>query len=120
MLTPTNRFNAIMAIVEDEEGTALLLQLYNQPDEEVVPAAQTLQSGRHYLIKDPFFKRTTSDNSYSLRVDHVSDIVLLDEDDDLLPTEWKSHRTVFETSHDIRMQGNVAVGLQSWAEAEQL
>lgn len=38
VLTPPDRITAIMAIVEDEEGTATLLQLYHQPEEAVFPA----------------------------------------------------------------------------------
>lgn len=38
VLTPPSRMTAVMAIVEDERGTAVVLQLYHQPNESVVPA----------------------------------------------------------------------------------
>ncbi|KAJ0272115.1 hypothetical protein COL940_010634 [Colletotrichum noveboracense] len=62
--------NAVMAIAEDEEGTAVLLQLYNQPED--VKADELLPQNSVHIIKEPFFKVTT-DGKYSLRVDHVSD-----------------------------------------------
>ena len=70
-----------MAIIEDEEGTAVLLQLNNQPEEDKVGKEQILQVGDVCIVKDPFFKATT-DGLYSLRVDHVSDIIWLEETDD--------------------------------------
>ncbi|KAJ0332022.1 hypothetical protein COL922a_011556 [Colletotrichum nupharicola] len=63
--------NAVMAIAEDEEGTAVLLQLYNQPED--VKADELLPQNSVHIIKEPFFKVTTN-SKYSLRVDHVSDL----------------------------------------------
>jgi hypothetical protein len=120
VMVPPNRITAIMAIVEDEKGTAVLLQLYNQPPEAMVPANETLRQGCFYLLKEPFFKAATSDGSYSLRVDHVSDIMLLNDGDELLPAKWRKTKTITGTSQSIRMQGNEAVGKKNWAEAERL
>lgn len=120
VLTPPDRVTAIMAIVEDQEGTAVLLQLYNQPQESLVGKDQILHVGHICIIKEPYFK-VTSDGSYSLRVDHVSDILLLDNDDERIPVVWRSRvSSLDETSHDIRMQGNLAVHGRHWAEAERL
>lgn len=118
MLPPT-RITAIVSVVEDEKGTATILQLYNQPPEQLVPASQSLRQGCFYLLKEPFFKGT-ADGSYSLRVDHVSDVVLLDDSDELVPEKWRKTKTIAETSQGIRMRGNKAVGQQNWAEAERL
>lgn len=56
LLTPPNRVTAIMAIVEDIEGTAVLLQLYHQAAEEVVPAAKIFTPGKLLLLKEPSSK----------------------------------------------------------------
>ncbi|EDO02331.1 hypothetical protein SS1G_04807 [Sclerotinia sclerotiorum 1980 UF-70] len=87
-LTPPRRMTAIMAIVEDENGDAIPLQLYQQPDEKFRPATSVIMKNDVYLVKEPYFK-ATSDGSYGLRVDHVSDIIRLDEHHDLLPEKWK-------------------------------
>lgn len=117
-LTPPDRMTAVMAIVEDEEGTAVLLQLYNQPEEVEVNKEAILQKDSIYIIKEPFFKAAT-DGSYSLRVDHVSDIVYLLDDDERVPRKWRKRSlNAGDDSQKLRVQGNVAVQKGNWAEAE--
>lgn len=120
VLTPSDRMTAVMAIVEDEEGTAILLQLYNQPEESKVSKRHILQAGDVCIVKEPFLK-TTADSSYSLRVDHVSDIVWLQDTDHRIPLKWRKRVLSLDgSSQDIRMQGNSAVQKQNWAESERL
>jgi hypothetical protein len=119
-MVPPNRMNAVMAIVEDAEGTAILLQVYQQPEEAVVSAQETLRQGCFYLLKEPYFKTTNSERTYSLRVDHVCDIVGLSDDDDLIPYRWRRSMAIIGTSESIRTQGNEAVGKKRWAEAGRL
>lgn len=110
-----------MAIVEDEQGTAVLLQLYYQPEELVVPAREILQPDSVCILKEPFFKCATSDGSYSLRVDHLSDIIWLEDTDERVPPKWRKRTLALNhNSKSIRMQGNDAVQNQSWAEAQRL
>lgn len=121
-LTPPDRMTAVMAIVEDGEGTAVLLQLYHQAPEDFIPAAVLIKPGTLFLLKEPFFKAST-DGSYSLRADHVSDVIPLDETDELVPVKWRKNSKALldcDTSRNIRTQGNDAVGKKAWAEAERL
>lgn len=74
VLAPLHRMTAVMAIVDDVEDTAVLLQLYHQPPEDVVPAATIINPGGMSLLKEPYLKKATSDGTYSLRIDYVSDI----------------------------------------------
>lgn len=109
-----------MALVEDEEGTAVLLQLYNQPEEVDVNKETILRKDSIYIIKEPFFKVST-DGSYSLRVDHVSDIVYLLDDDERVPRKWRKRSLgAGDDSQKLRMQGNVAIQEKNWAEAEDM
>lgn len=125
VLTPPDRMTAVMAIVEDVEGTAVLMQLYHQPGEDTMPAGDILYQGRLVLLKDPYLKVAT-DGRYSLRVDHVSDVIFLENTDELVPERWRQRkRKVIDsglgiTSRDIRMRGNDAVGMKDWAMAENL
>ncbi|KAI0122417.1 hypothetical protein F4814DRAFT_408670 [Daldinia grandis] len=120
VLTPPDRMTAVMAIVEDEEGTAVLLQLYNQPEESKVAKQHILKPRDICIIKEPFFKVTTS-GSYSLRVDHVSDIIWPGDTDDRIPLEWRNRFiNLDESSEDIRREGNEAVQKKDWARAERL
>ncbi|KAF5983620.1 TPR domain-containing protein [Fusarium coicis] len=120
VLTPPDRMTAVMAIVEDEKGIAVLLQLYHQPDEVVVPATEILCPNMVCILKEPFFKCAT-DGTYSLRVDHPSDIIRLDRADDRIPSRWRPSMAISsENSTDIRKRGNDAVQGKKWAEALRL
>ncbi|KAM3532396.1 hypothetical protein NHJ13051_000382 [Beauveria bassiana] len=118
VLTPPNRINAILAAVEDLEGTAVTLQLYHHPSADAVPSEEVINVGNVLIIKEPFFKCAT-DNSYSLRVDHLSDVVWLEPFDSRVPDVW---RTVVPdmSSETLRVQGNEAVRQKCWAKALRL
>ncbi|KAM3550201.1 hypothetical protein MY1884_008369 [Beauveria asiatica] len=117
-LTPPNRINAILLAVEDLEGTAVTLQLYHHPSADVVPSEEVINIGSVLIIKEPFFKCTT-DNSYSLRVDHLSDVVWLEPFDSRVPDVWRT--AVPEMiSETLRVQGNEAVRKKCWAKALRL
>ena len=118
--TPPNRMTAVMAIAEDEEGTAVLLQLYFQPEESTVPADAFVRPGATCILKDPFFK-CAPDGTYSLRVDHLTDIIWLDDADDRIPLKWrKPALALSDTSTNVRMHGNGAVKKEEWFAAERL
>ncbi|KAI1750183.1 TPR domain protein [Xylaria castorea] len=101
VLTPQDTMNAIMAVVEDEEGTALLLQLYHQPKPMAADPEDMLRPNMVLIVKEPYFKSAT-DGAYSIRVDH------------------KDQPSKGEASAVIREQGNVAVKNKQWATAEEL
>ncbi|KAJ0304360.1 hypothetical protein Brms1b_011258 [Colletotrichum noveboracense] len=114
-MTPPDRMNAVMAIAEDEEGTAVLLQLHNQPED--VKADELLPQNSVHIIKEPFFKVTT-DGKYSLRVDHVSDVLLRSMNDERIPKGWRLPRQTDRNSEETRLHGNAAVKQQDWGRAE--
>jgi hypothetical protein len=87
-VTPQDRMAGVRAIVEDEHGDVLSLQLYHQEDENDSAAADVIVEGMVMIVKEPYLK-TTSDGNYGLRVDHLSDIVFLSLDDDRIPTRWQ-------------------------------
>ena len=81
---------AVMAIVEDEEGSVLMLQLYNQELE--LSGAQSLKAGTVLAVKEPYVK-VMADGDYGIRVDHLSDVFFIPEFDDLVPSSWRGHVT---------------------------
>jgi hypothetical protein len=110
----------LMALVEDEEGTAVLLRLCRQPEELVVSTKAILKRGSICLLKEPFFKRAT-DGSYALRIDHVSDIIWLDGADERIPLKWKtSALNANNNSESIRALSDDALKNRNWAEAQRL
>ncbi|KAK7994993.1 tpr domain protein [Apiospora arundinis] len=117
--TPPDRINAGQAIVEDEKGTGVLLQMYHLPEESVVPAQHIIYLGRICILKEPFFKVTVA-GAYSLRVDHPSDLVWLAPDDEGIPKGWRQRDPISNDSVRARMDGNKAISANAWAEAERL
>jgi hypothetical protein len=83
-VTPQDRMTAVMAIVEDEKGDVLMVQLYHQED----GAEDILVEGTVLILKEPFLE-AMSDGNYGLRVDHLSDVVFLSADDQRVPSSWR-------------------------------
>lgn len=109
-ITPPNRMTAILVLVEDEHGDVTMLQMYQQEDEASRPASTVVDKGSILLIKEPFFKVTAS-GDYSLRVDHLSDIIFLGNDDSRVPPSWR--RRLFElgrSADSLKLEGNGFVG----------
>lgn len=75
-VTPPNAMTAIMVIAEDEDGNALVLQLYNQ--EKDLAEDGRLVEGTVMIVKEPYLKGL-SDGGYGIRVDHLSDVKFLPE-----------------------------------------
>ncbi|KAH7375198.1 TPR domain protein [Plectosphaerella cucumerina] len=110
---------AVKGIVEDQNGTAIILQLCHQPEEDVVPAKEIMRPGDVFVVKEPFFEANTT-GDYTLRVDHLGDLVRLDGDfEDRIPSKWK-RAPVTQTSTELRNEGNQAVKGERWAEAHRL
>jgi hypothetical protein len=86
-LTPSRKLGAIMAIVEDQDEDCVLLQLYGREHESERPASEILTEGMIIAIKEPYFK-VNSTGGYSVRVDHVGDILWLSDHDELVPAKW--------------------------------
>ncbi|KAH8170139.1 TPR domain protein [Sarocladium implicatum] len=121
VMTPPQRIRADgTAVVEDTEGVAVFLQLYQLPEESDFPASSVIWPGRVALIKEPFFSLNALDIP-SLRVDHVSNIIWLSNDDDRIPAKWRqgSHASL-KSSIALRMEGNEAVKKQHRAQAHSL
>ncbi|KAF4973185.1 hypothetical protein FSARC_437 [Fusarium sarcochroum] len=114
VLTPPDRITAVMVIVEDEEETAVLLQLYQQPEEEIDPLLERFLHYSVCIVKEPFFKQSV-DGPYSLRVDHPSDIIWLDETDERIPQKWRESKLTLDNGSEIiRIRGNEFVKKQRW------
>jgi hypothetical protein len=86
--TPQDRMTAVMAVVEDENGDVLMVQLYHQENAPDGRAEEILVEGTVLIAKEPYLK-LMSDGTYGLRVDHVSDAVFLPEDDERIPGKWR-------------------------------
>lgn len=111
--------SAVEAIVEDESGTAVTLQLQNQMMEDMIPAKEIMRPGDVFVVKEPFFEANIA-GTYTLRIDHLGDLVRLDgEFEDRIPPKWRRAPET-QTSTEFRNEGNEAVKGQRWAEAHRL
>ena len=86
-VTPQDRMTAVMAIVEDENGDTILLQLYHQ-EQAGETSEDILMEGGILLVKEPYLK-CTANKGYGLRVDHASDVEFLSPGDKRIPDPWK-------------------------------
>ncbi|KAJ2998779.1 hypothetical protein NUW58_g221 [Xylaria curta] len=118
-LVPMTTMGNVMAIVEDDQGTAVLLQLYHQPRPTEADPEDMLHPNMVLIVKEPFFK-AAGDGSYSIRVDHVSDIVCLQNTDARILSKWRSQFPMPEASAMLRERGNLAFEKGHWTEAEKL
>ena len=109
-LTPPYRMSAIMAVTEDEKGDAVKLQIYQQEDEEIRKVVNIINIGRIAVVKEPYYK-AMGDGEYGIRIDHLSDIVLLHEADDRIPESWKPRIMAPDRSAEsFKSPGNVTMG----------
>lgn len=105
-ITPPDRMTAVMAIVEDENGDAIMLQLYYQEEENARPAEDILSEGTILIIKEPYLK-LMSDGDYGLRIDHPSDLIYVSTNDQRVPSCWQPRVKELEVSAEyLRIQGN--------------
>ncbi|KAF2876087.1 hypothetical protein BDV95DRAFT_482850 [Massariosphaeria phaeospora] len=108
-ITPPYRLTSIVAIGEDEMGDAIMLQLYQQEQENVREATEVVDAGMILLIKEPYFKVTAS-GDYSVRVDHLSDIVHIESDDLMVPAGWRQRIIEIDrTAESLKLDGNAFV-----------
>ncbi|KAL8936569.1 MAG: hypothetical protein Q9211_004123 [Gyalolechia sp. 1 TL-2023] len=108
-ITPPSRMTAIMVVMEDENGDAIMLQLYQQEDEGKRAAADIVSVGTILLVKEPYFK-VMGDGEYGLRVDHLSDVVHLKKDDARMPTAWQPRLIEIERSAEsLKIKGNLSM-----------
>lgn len=116
-ITPPNRMTAIMAVMEDEDGDAILLQLYQQEDERNRAAADIVNVGTILLVKEPYFK-VMGDGEYGLRVDHLSDVVHLTSGDSWIPKAWQPRRIKIGLSAEsLKTRGNISMGKKKYWDA---
>ena len=108
-ITPPNRMTGILILVEDESEHVVVLQIYQQDDEAIRPANEIVNVGTVMILKEPFFKVMAS-GEYGLRVDHLSDIIDIDEHDPRRPKQWCPRVLDAERSVEgLKRIGNEAV-----------
>ena len=107
--TPPQTMTAVMAIMEDEKDDGVMLQLYQQEDENHRPGEEAVQIQHVCIVKEPYFK-VMNDGDYGLRVDHPSDVIWLSLDDERIPLGWRARISELEkTAEVLKDEGNLAL-----------
>ena len=107
--TPPSTMTAVMAIMEDEKDDGVMLQLYQQEDEDHRPGEEVVQVQQVCIVKEPYFK-IMNDGDYGLRVDHPSDVIWLSLDDERIPLSWRARISELEKTSDVlKDEGNLAL-----------
>jgi hypothetical protein len=83
-------YSNTVTIVEDEEGHVARLTVCNLED-NMVDAIVT--EGLVIAIKQPCWSELV-DGGYHVRVDHPSDLVLLEADAKLVPRDWRKKEKI--------------------------
>jgi hypothetical protein len=108
-ITPPNKMTAIMAIVVDERGDAVMLQLYHQDYKSDRPATSVIKQNDVLLVKEPYLK-VMADGGYGLRVDHLSDLVCIEARDERMPKQWSPRvLNMGKTADCWKLEGNDAM-----------
>lgn len=116
-ITSPHRMTAIMAVMEDEYGDVVLLQLYQQDDESNRSAIDIVNVDTVLLVKEPYFK-VMGDGEYGIRVDHLSDVIHLKRDDPRMPTAWQPQLIEIQLSAEsLKTKGNRSMGKKKYWDA---
>ncbi|CAI6336317.1 unnamed protein product [Periconia digitata] len=108
-ITPASRMNAVLVIAEDERDEAIMVEIYHQETEDVREATSLIGNDAVLLIKEPYFKVMAS-GEYGLRIDHLSDIIFVDQTNSMIPTAWRTGGNILETSAEsLKLSGHKAV-----------
>ncbi len=87
-IMPPSCMTAIIALIEDENGDVMMLQLYQQEDKDTRAATDIVNVGTILLVKEPYFK-VIGDDEYGLHVDYLSDFIYLNRGNARIPKPWQ-------------------------------
>lgn len=103
-LTDPYVYSSSITIVEDEHGDGARLTVCNVSD---LINDSVLSKGLLIAVKQPCWSAAPEGGFY-IRVDHPSDLVILESSEDVLPHRWKSNKIVpTRTAGDWKKDGDM-------------
>ncbi|KAG9600336.1 SET domain-containing protein, partial [Aureobasidium melanogenum] len=105
---------AVMAAVEDETGDVDRVALYHT--KEALRGFEVVPEGTVVTVKEPFY-HLEEDGRYVLRVDHPSDMVVLDQHHKLCPEQWQNREEIQLTALECKREGKKAFVREEYPEA---
>lgn len=110
------RISGIKNAIEDVLGNVDLLSICNLPS--ATPVDSVLPKSAVLAVKEPYYE-VTADGSM-VRVDHPSDLVLLEPHDLLVPRQWRADHQSAMTVSELKTMGDKALEECNWKEAARL
>lgn len=110
------RICAIQNAIEDSTGSVNRLSIYNLPS--TTPIDMVLPKGAVVAVKEPYLE-ATADGGVMVRVDHPSDFVLLDLQNNLVPAQWRAAKPAM-TGSQLKEAGNIEFKQGNWQKAGEL
>lgn len=109
-LLPACRISfAIELIAEDEDGSLVMIDYCHQEDEAAQKAANIFPKDSICIIKEPYYA-VSAEGLYHIKVDHVSDLMMIPVDDTRVPAPWRSSFTMLGvTAEGSKSKGNAAM-----------
>lgn len=89
LIAPASRTDAVLTIVEDENGLASGARLFNYGVGGGRILKEPLLPGDVLLLKEPYVELQPGSKSPNLRLDHPSDVVRLHYHDERVPKQWR-------------------------------
>jgi hypothetical protein len=109
-ITPPYQGAGTVVIVEDEDGNADKMGIYNQSDRSIL---SIIPEGSVVAVKEPYYKYNAEDD-YMICVDHPSDIVYLQFDDPIIPPKFQLSEEETDTAEDWKSAGDKAFLTKSY------
>ncbi|KAL1851355.1 hypothetical protein Daus18300_012601 [Diaporthe australafricana] len=111
------RLSSIQNAIEDVRGDVDRISIYNLPS--TTSLARVLPKGAIVAVKEPYYK-ATADGGVMVRVDHPSDIVLLEPHDTLMPPQWRKEQKPIMSAFQLKEKGNAAFKNRDWQAAGEI
>jgi hypothetical protein len=108
------RKSAVLAAIEDETSDVDRLALCHT--KETLRAFEVLPEGTVITVKEPFY-HMDDDGRYALRVDHPSDMVVLEYRHKLWPEKWQDGEETQMTALGWKLEGHRAINRDEYLEA---
>lgn len=107
LIAPASRTDAVLTIVEDENGLASDARLFNYGVAGGNVLKEPLLPGDVLLLKEPYVELQPGSKNPNLRLDHPSDVVRLRPHDERVPMQWRVPLTAaLETAEAWKWRAN--------------
>lgn len=102
----------LLAAIEDEGGGVDRLACFNV--KVALKASDVLPEGSVVGVKEPYYC-LGPDEKWLVRVDHASDLVVLEEEHEQFPEQWKTASPKIAMAW--KLEGNAALAKEKYLEA---